>query len=155
MENVDFRKILNKDITLLDAEAFRNKGELFETMAVLFENAGYISDRDAYLESLYFRESQGPTYMGDEIAMPHGKCDAVLKPGVCIVRTKEPFMYESHGEAGQTRLVFMLAIPGNDDSNLHIRMLAALARKLVYPEIVKTLMNADCFEEVLKAFEKE
>ena len=55
-----------------------NKAECLEMAISLMEKAGNISDHRAYKEQVFFRETEGTTGIGDGIAIPHGKCDAVI-----------------------------------------------------------------------------
>mgnify|MGYP002237755815 CR=1 FL=1 len=70
---------------------------MFDVMTAKFEEAGFVSDAKAYKDALEYRESLGPTYMGNFVAIPHGKCKEVLKPGIGFCRCKKPFIYESSG----------------------------------------------------------
>ena len=51
--------------------------------------SGKISDREAYRKQVYSREEESTTGIGDGIAIPHGKCDAVKKPGLAAMVIQE------------------------------------------------------------------
>ena len=84
---------------------------MFETLAAKFEAAGIVTDAKQYIKALEERETLGSTYMGNMIALPHGKCDAVVKPGIGFCRCKQTFRYCSHDEEGDVRYVFSWRLP--------------------------------------------
>lgn len=152
MDEIDVKSVLNEKTTVLNVPPFANKDELFDRLSTVLFDAGCITSKEKYLESLNFRENEGPTCMGGGIAIPHGKCVEVIKPAVCVCKTTDKFKYESFQESDDVDLIFMLAIPGSDNTNMHIKMLAALARMLVHEDVVKKLRNANTFADVLDAF---
>ena len=87
--------------------------------------------------------------MGNLVAVPHGKCREVLKPGIAFYRCKEPFVYESAGESGFVKYIFVLAISENQENNYHLRVLAALAGMLAHKEFLKLLEEAADYEEFI------
>ena len=127
MNEVNLSKVLIRDTVLLDVEPFTDKETMFETLAAKFEAAGIVTDAKQYIKALEERETLGSTYMGNMIALPHGKCDAVVKPGIGFCRCKQTFRYCSHDEEGDVRYVFMLAIAANQSSDQYLRVLATLA----------------------------
>ena len=98
MNEVNLSKVLIRDTVLLDVEPFTDKETMFETLAAKFEAAGIVTDAKQYIKALEERETLGSTYMGNMIALPHGKCDAVVKPGIGFCRCKQTFRYCSHDE---------------------------------------------------------
>ena len=76
--------LLKKESISLKA-APSNKAECLEMAISLMEKAGNISDYKAYKEQVFFRETEGTTGIGDGIAIPHGKCDAVKSPGLAAM----------------------------------------------------------------------
>ena len=86
--------MLLDEMVILDREPFKDKDDMFNVMTRQFETAGLVSDAGAFKKALDFRETLGPTYMGNMIAIPHGKCKEVLTPGIGFCRCREPFIYE-------------------------------------------------------------
>ena len=54
----------------------RDKKEVIEEMAEMFDRAGVLVDKAGYIKAVYERESEGPTGIGDQVAIPHGKTAA-------------------------------------------------------------------------------
>ena len=68
----------------LDA-APKSKQETLDAAVALMVKSGKITDEDAYRAQVYAREEESTTGIGEGIAIPHGKCDAVNKPGLAAM----------------------------------------------------------------------
>lgn len=149
MSNVNLAEVLLDEMVILDCDPFKDKEDMFYTMTRRFEEAGFVSDARAYKEALEYRETLGPTYMGNFVAIPHGKCKEVLKPGIGFCRCKEPFIYESGGESGEVKYIFVLAISDNQENDYHLRVLATLAGMLAHDEFINLLETAASYEDLI------
>ena len=65
------------------------KQEILDTMINLMCAAGRISDKKIYKMGVYAREEEGTTGIGDGIAIPHAKSDAVKEPGLAAMVIRE------------------------------------------------------------------
>ena len=72
-----------RSISLSGAPASKN--EALDQMVALMVKSGKIRDEEAYRQEVYRREEEGTTGIGEGIAIPHGKCDAVEKPGLAAM----------------------------------------------------------------------
>ena len=128
-----------------------SKVQAIEYLAGLLDKAGLLLDKEEYIQSVYERETQGPTYMGNFIAIPHGKSDAVREAGVSFGRSSEGFPYETEMGSGDVKLVFLLAIPNRMSADAYMAVLARLARLLVHEEFREDLYKAGSYEDVYQA----
>ena len=151
MAEFQLSKALTPETLELDQQTFDNKDELFSHMTSMFFRADKIGDEQAFLKALYEREETGSTFMDNFIAIPHGKSSTVKEASIAFCRAKQPFRYESCGETGVARLVFMLAIPDATGNDEYIKILATLSRLLVYEEFVDKLMAARDYQSVIDA----
>jgi PTS system fructose-specific IIA component len=135
----------------LDYGGFKNKDDLFRHMVSLLYRSGKINSEEKFLESLYEREAIGSTYMGNCIAIPHGKSEAVVSSGIAFCRCAEGGMYESCNEAGMVNLIFMFAIPRQTSGENYIKLLSTLARLLMHDEFIAKLYEAKDYLEVVEA----
>lgn len=149
MSGVNLAEVLLDEMVILDCEPFKDKENMFDVMTAKFEEAGFVSDAKAYKDALEYRESLGPTYMGNFVAIPHGKCKEVLKPGIGFCRCKESFIYESAGESGEVKYIFVLAISENQENDYHLRVLATLAGMLAHEEFLELLENAESYDDLI------
>ena len=106
-----------------------------------------IRDLDAYRAEVYRREEESTTGIGEGIAIPHGKCDAVIKPGLAAMVVKDGVDYDSlDGEP--VNLIFLIAAPITKD-NVHLDVLSKLSRLLMDEKFSEDLKNAKDVDEFL------
>lgn len=117
----------------------------------LMAKSGKIDDIAPYLEQVRNRELEGTTGVGDGIAIPHGRCAAVNKPGLAAMVIPEGVEYESL-DGNPVDLVFLIAAPEN--GTLHLEVLAKLSRMLMDPSLSKTLKTAKTPQEFLDILNK-
>ncbi|KOG35331.1 fructose-specific PTS transporter subunit EIIC [Streptomyces resistomycificus] len=112
---------------VLDA---RDKEAAIREMAGLLARSGKVADQDELVRTALRREEQGTTGLGEEIAIPHAKTDAVTSPVVGFARSVEGVEWGSL-DGTKARLVFMIAVPEAAAGDEHLRILALLSRKLM------------------------
>ena len=59
-----------------------DKSQTLDAAVSLMTRSGKINDEEAYRKQVYAREEESTTGIGEGIAIPHGKCDAVEKPAI-------------------------------------------------------------------------
>lgn len=130
---MELREALDGAIIDLAVEG-TTKGDVLQALTRRLLEAGYISAPGHFLRDIHRRESDGPTGMGREVSIPHGKSAAAKRLGIAIGRTAAPVPWESAvTDDGwqETRLVFLFCVPDNDAfAETHIALLGALARRL-------------------------
>ena len=77
--------LLDKNSISLNA-APADKKETLDLAVELMAKSGKLSDVEKYREQVYAREEESTTGIGEGIAIPHGKGDAVKAPGLAAVR---------------------------------------------------------------------
>ncbi len=146
---MDIKDLLIKDAMIMDLQATDKKGVIDEMVAKLYE-VGRISDIAVYKEGILAREAQTSTGLGDGIAMPHAKNQAVNEATVLFAKSKTGVDYEAL-DGQPTYLFFMIAAPeGANDT--HLQALAALSRLLIDPEFVEKLKKAPTADAVQQLF---
>ncbi|MEU0028115.1 fructose-specific PTS transporter subunit EIIC [Streptomyces sp. NPDC006335] len=108
----------------------RNKEAAIREMAELLARTGKVADVDELVATALRREEQGTTGLGEEIAIPHAKTDAVSAPVVAFARSAEGVEWGSL-DGTKARLVFMISVPEAAAGDEHLRILALLSRKLM------------------------
>nr|WP_030266048.1 PTS fructose transporter subunit IIABC [Streptomyces violens] len=99
-------------------------------MAELAAGTGRVADVAELVRVALAREAQGTTGLGEEIAIPHAKTDAVTAPVVGFARSAEGIDWESL-DGTLAKLVFMISVPEAAAGDEHLRILALLSRKLM------------------------
>ncbi|MFG2607478.1 fructose-specific PTS transporter subunit EIIC [Streptomyces sp. NPDC048514] len=117
------------------------KGAAIREMAELLVRGGRVADVEELVATALRREAQGTTGLGEEIAIPHAKTDAVTAPVVGFARSAEGVEWGSP-DGTKARLVFMIAVPGAAAGDEHLRILALLSRKLMDAGFRERLLTA-------------
>ena len=131
---------------LLDASP-KSKSEALDQIVDLMVKSEKINDKEAYRKQVYAREEESTTGIGEGIAIPHGKCDAVTKPGLAAMVVKDGVDFDSlDGEP--VTLMFLIAAPNTED-NIHLDVLSKLSVLLMNEEFTESLRNAKTVEEFM------
>ena len=143
---------------LLDARSIsldcspKTKQEALDTAVALMVKSGKINDEEAYRRQVYAREEESTTGIGEGIAIPHGKCDAVTKPGLAAMVIKDGVDFDAlDGEP--VTLLFLIAAPNTKD-NVHLDVLSKLSVLMMDEDFSNGLRNAKSVEEFLKIIDK-
>ena len=119
----------------------------------LLEKEGYLISKDEFLQDVFKREEMGNTAVGFGVAIPHGKSAAVREAAIVFGRSEAGIDWEAFDES-PVYTVFLLAVPGQQASNEHLKILALLSRALIHEEFRQQLSDAKTNEEVLAILEK-
>jgi PTS system fructose-specific IIC component len=138
--------LLDKRSILLDA-APKTKKEALDQIVDLMGKSGKIRDLDAYRKQVYLREEESTTGIGEGIAIPHGKCDAVERPGLAAMVVRDGVDFESlDGEP--VTLIFLIAAPNTED-NVHLDVLSKLSVLMMDEEFSESLRQAKSVDQFL------
>ena len=130
----------------------KGKSEALDMAVDLMVKSEKISDREAYRKQVYLREEESTTGIGDGIAIPHGKCDAVKKPGLAAMVIKNGVEFEALDDDPVT-LLFLIAAPNTED-NIHLDVLSKLSVMLMDEEFTESLRNASSVDEFMDIIDK-
>ncbi|MEN8655697.1 fructose-specific PTS transporter subunit EIIC [Streptomyces sp. 21So2-11] len=108
----------------------QDKEAAIREMAGMLAATGNVRDVDELVRVALAREAQGTTGLGEEIAIPHAKTDAVSAPTVGFARSAEGIEWGSM-DGTKAKLVFMISVPEAAAGDEHLRILALLSRKLM------------------------
>jgi fructose PTS system EIIA component len=121
-------------------------------LAELMQAQGRVTDVDVFLADVRAREQQMPTGLEGGIGIPHARSDAVTEPTVAFGRSTAGVDYGAAD--GPAHLIFLIAAPaGGGDA--HLKVLAALARRLVHASFKDALLQAGDAQDVVDLFERE
>ena len=130
----------------------KDKKEALDQVVDLMVKSGKINDVEAYRQRVYAREEESTTGIGEGIAIPHGKCDAVTKPGLAAMVVKDGVDFDSlDGEP--VHLIFLIAAPNTED-NIHLDVLSKLSVLLMDEQFTADLLNAKSVDEFLEIVDK-
>lgn len=144
--------VLNKNVMLFDLQATDKEGVINEMVQSLVDN-GVVTDFETFKTGIMNREAQTSTGLGDGIAMPHSKNEAVKEATVLFAKSNKGVDYASL-DGQPTDLFFMIAAPeGANDT--HLAALAELSKYLMKPGFANKLRQASTPDQVITAFDAE
>ena len=145
------RDLLRKESIQLNGTA-TGKNDLLDQMVALMAKGGNIADLETYKKGVYERESEGTTGIGEGIAIPHCKSDAVSEPGLAAMVLPQGVDFDSlDGEP--VNLVFLIAAPNTKD-NVHLDVLSKLSVLLMDENFTTALRQAKTVEEFLQVIDR-
>lgn len=140
------RDLLRPEAIKVNADV-KTKEEALNVMIDLHDQVGNLADKTVYARDVFERESECVTAIGQGIAIPHAKSDAVRTPGLSAL-TVPGGLDCSALDGKPSMLFFMIAAP--EDGDLHLEILSALVSLLMDPELRKRLLSAPSPEAFLE-----
>ena len=142
--------VLNKNVMLFDLQATDKEGVINEMVQSLVDN-GVVKDFEAFKAGIMNREAQTSTGLGEGIAMPHSKNEAVKEATVLFAKSNKGVDYASL-DGQPTDLFFMIAAPeGANDT--HLAALAELSKYLMKPGFADKLRQVSTPDQVIAVFD--
>lgn len=142
--------LLKKDLMILDLQASSKASAIDEMIGKLVEK-NVVTDFEAFKAGIMAREAQTSTGLGDGIAMPHSKNNAVKEAAVLFAKSVNGLDYQAlDGQA--TDLFFMIAAPeGANDT--HLAALAQLSQYLLKDGFADKLRAVQSPDDVIALFD--
>jgi len=145
------KKLIEIDLVDLNVKA-KDKKEAILALAEHLDKAERLNDKAEYVKCVIAREELSTTGIGFGVAIPHGKTDAVKIPSLCFGRCTEKLDWQSLDE-NPVEAIFLIAVPEEAAKDEHLRILAALARKLMNEDFREELSKIQDKEEIVKLLE--
>lgn len=122
---------------------------VIEEMTDLFAEDNAINSKEDFKQSLLAREEEASTGIGHEVAVPHGKTDAVLKSGVAFGRVSGGVDWNSH-DGQPVKLIFMVAAPDEEQGEGHLEIMQMISQKLRDESFKQKLLTVKTNEEAMQ-----
>ncbi len=130
--------LITADLVDLSLDA-SDKQAAVRGLAQRLADAGRVTDLDLFLEDVAAREEQMATGLEGGIGIPHCRSAAVTAPTLGFGRSDAGIDFGAPD--GPAKLIFLIAAPEGGGSE-HLKVLAALARRLVRAEFKQNLLDA-------------
>ena len=127
------------------------KQDVLNKMVDLMAKSGKIRDVETYRKGVFAREEEGTTGIGEGIAIPHCKSDAVKAPGLAAMVVKDGVEFDAL-DGAPVNLLFLIAAPNTED-NVHLEVLSKLSVLLMDENFTNGLKNAKTVDEFLKVID--
>ncbi len=141
--------LLSKQSIKLNASP-RSKQEAIDMLIDLQVKGGRIADKEEYKKGILAREEKGSTAVGEGIAIPHAKSEAVKAPSLAAMTVPEGVDYEALDDE-PSNLLFMIAAP--NDGDVHLEVLSRLMTILMDEDFRENLLGAKDADEFLKVID--
>jgi multiphosphoryl transfer protein len=133
------RPVLEENLIISQGQA-QSRAEAIKVMADNLFLQGRVENAAAVEESLWQREEVFSTGLGFGIAIPHCKSDVILNNSISLMRLNTPIDWgSSDGQLVDT--VFMLTIKESDAGDVHMKIFAQLARKIIHETFRESLKS--------------
>lgn len=120
----------------------KNQYEVIKQVADLAYDAGYIDNKEAYLEALLMREREGTTGFGFGVAIPHGKCEAVKETGIVICKLQDAIPWRAIDDK-PVELIIGIAVSLKHTHQEHLAMISKLARAVMKESFLETIKTSN------------
>ncbi len=130
-----------------------SKQELYDKLIDLHCGAGNVSDKEQFKKDIAKREEEGPTAIGDGVAIPHAKSEAVAKPGLAAATVPSGIDLDAM-DGAPSNLIFMIAAP-KQGGDMHLEVLSRLTVMLMDEAFRKKLLAAKSVKEFLKYIDEK
>ncbi|AJQ62423.1 PTS system mannose-specific EIIBCA component ManP (plasmid) [Bacillus thuringiensis serovar morrisoni str. 4AA1] len=155
VEKVEMKKLT--DITSLELIETDLTGEtrddIIDEMIQKLNHVGALHSKAEFKQAIMNREYESTTGIGMNIAIPHGKSDAVKKPSV-VFGIKQSGVDWKSLDGTEAKLIFMIAVPKESEGNEHLKILQMLSRKLMDDSYRKRLLSVQTKEEAYKLLDE-
>lgn len=148
MENIELEKVIHEELLVIDSAA-SNKDQILSELAQLLCAKGYVEDADTFLADVYLREEEGETGIGQGIAIPHGKSQAVKETTVAIATLKNEIEWETLDDKG-VKVVIMFAVKDSDANTTHVLLLQKIAILLANDQFIEQIKNVQTVDELFQ-----
>ena len=143
---MELKELIKESTIKLELES-RDKDSVLDEMIKLLVDDNVVTNIKKFKKDILARESLSNTGIGFGIAIPHAKSKAVKEPRIAIGVTKKGVNYGSI-DGQDVNMVFMIAV-NDEQSDLHLRALANLSRKLMHEEFRESILNAKTKKEII------
>ena len=143
--------LLSEKSIMLQGKPNSKKEAIDQLVDLMMEN-GNIKDKEEYKKVVLKREEEGTTGIGEGIAIPHGKTDAVTKPGLAAMVVPDGVDFASL-DGSPAKLLFLIAAPNTED-NVHLEVLSRLSTLLMDTDFRQALYDAKTPKEFLKCIDQ-
>ncbi|OIK20455.1 fructose-specific PTS transporter subunit EIIC [Bacillus amyloliquefaciens] len=129
------------------------RDDIIDEMIQKLSRKGMLLSDSGFKQAILSREQQGTTAIGMNIAIPHGKSEAVRTPSVAFGIKRSGVDWNSLDGSG-AKLIFMIAVPKESGGNQHLKILQMLSRKLMDDNYRKRLLSVQTKEEAFELLDE-
>ena len=144
-------ELLSKESICLNASA-SDKTDAINKIVDLMAKSGKIADIDTYRKGVFAREEESTTAVGEGVAIPHCKSDAVKSAGLAAMIVPNGVEFNAP-DGEKVDVMFLIAAPNTKD-NVHVDVLSKLSVLLLDENFTASLKAAKSVDEFIAAIDK-
>ncbi|MBW4828465.1 MAG: PTS sugar transporter subunit IIA [Clostridiaceae bacterium] len=148
---MNIKELLTKDRISFNLEGLTKEEVIDELIEMLFKD-NVIEDKDKFKIAVMKREEEFSTGIGYGIGIPHGKSEFVTEAAIAFGISKNGVDFDSM-DGKPAHLIFLIAVPEKLD-DIHLKVLSYISRRLMHNEVRQAIMEAENYDDIIKAFEK-
>ena len=153
MSSEKIKEVLNEKLIDLNLSV-HNKREAIEAMVEQLYADGKVYDKEVFLNDVFEREKEGMTGIGNYIAIPHGKSDAVQITSIAVGRLKNEIEWESLDKK-PVKMIILFAVRDEDKTDLHLKLLSEVAMALADDNTLVRLLETNDKQEIVHLLSQE
>ncbi|WP_058305896.1 PTS fructose transporter subunit IIABC [Gracilibacillus massiliensis] len=142
------------NINLIDTSLnATSRDSVIDELIAKLDSENALTSSDDFRKAILAREEESSTGIGMNVAIPHGKSDAVKAPRVVFGIKKDGVDWHS-ADGSLAKLIFMIAVPKHAEGDAHLRILQMLSRKLMDDEFRDKLLHVQSDQEAYELLEE-
>ncbi|TCN26205.1 2-O-A-mannosyl-D-glycerate-specific PTS system IIC component [Mesobacillus foraminis] len=144
-------KNLTSESLITVKQSFSSKEAVIKYLIQQLATEGKVQSEKDFYQAVMEREAMSPTGFEGGLAIPHGKSDSVKEAAFAVATLEKPLKdWESIDPGNQVELVFLLAIPKEEEGSTHLALLSELVTRLSNEEYKNSLLNAETNQELFE-----
>ena len=145
-------ELLKKDTMILNL-ASTSKEAVIDELVSKLDVANRLVDAKAFKEAILTREAQSTTGIGEGVAIPHAKTNAVRTPALAFGRSQAGVDFEALD--GQPSHLFFMIAASEGANNTHLETLSRLSMLLMDAAFREQLLKAQSEDEILALIDSQ
>ncbi len=145
-------RLASADLIEIDSPA-GTKEEAIRGVVALLDAAGRVDNADRVEEAVWQREATFSTGLGFGFAIPHCRSSHVVAASVAVLRTSRPVPWKD--DEDPVSVVILIAVPENEGTDRHLRIIARLARRLMHEDFRAGLLETKSTGALLELLDRE
>ncbi|OJD55665.1 PTS mannose transporter subunit IIABC [Bacillus sp. N35-10-4] len=155
VDKVEIKRLTDiTSLELIETELIgETRDDVIDEMIQKLNHVGALHSKTEFRQAIMNREQESTTGIGMNIAIPHGKSEAVKKPSV-VFGIKQSGVDWKSLDGTEAKLIFMIAVPKESEGNEHLKILQMLSRKLMDDNYRERLLSVKTKQEAYKLLDE-
>ena len=128
----------------------KDKNDALHRMVDILARNGHVTDKTAITNVILDRERLMSTGIGNGVALPHGKTNAVDRSMAALATLSTPIDFDALDDKPVSIILLLVGTEGN--VGLHLRLLSRISRMVGSDQFRSALMAAHSIEDVRALF---